>query len=142
MILAGDVGGTNTRLALFDQKGGRLSIGREHVFPSREHKSLDEIVSIFLGNEPSAATIACFGIAGPVLNGRAVASNLAWVVDAGQLSRHSAIGPVWLINDLEAHAYGIGDLESADMGTLNEGKPADGNAPLIPPANRLGEAGQ
>jgi glucokinase len=141
MILAGDVGGTNTRIALFDQKGGRLSIARERVFPSREHKSLDEIVSIFLGNEPCAASTACFGIAGPVLNGRAVASNLAWVVDAGQLSRQSAIGPVWLINDLEAHAYGIGDLEPADLVTLNQGKPADGNAALIAAGTGLGEAG-
>lgn len=141
MILAGDVGGTNTRVALFNPEGGRLTIARERIFPSRAHKSLDEILSIFLGDEPCPATTACFGIAGPVLNGKAVASNLAWVVDAGQLSRQSVRGPVWLINDLEAHAYGIGDLESADLITLNEGKPAKGNAALIAAGTGLGEAG-
>jgi glucokinase len=141
MILAGDIGGTNTRIALFNQEGGRLKIARERVFPSREHKSLYEIVSIFLGGEASSATTACFGIAGPVFNGRAAASNLAWVVDARQLSRQSAIGAVWLINDLEAHAYGIADLESADLVTLNQGRPADGNAALIAAGTGLGEAG-
>jgi glucokinase len=141
MILAGDVGGTNTRIALFNENGGRLSIARECVYSSREHKSLDEIVSLFLRDKASVATTACFGIAGPVLNGRVSATNLAWVVDARQLSRQSAIGPVWLINDLEAHAYGIGDLESADLVTLAEGKPGDGNAALIAAGTGLGEAG-
>jgi glucokinase len=141
MILAGDIGGTNTRIALFNESGGRLSIARESVYSSREHKSLGEIVSSFLRDGPSAATAACFGIAGPVLNGRVSATNLAWVVDARQLSRESAIGPVWLINDLEAHAYGIGDLESADLVALNEGKPHDGNAALIAAGTGLGEAG-
>lgn len=141
MILAGDIGGTNTRIALFNHDGGRLKIERERVYPSREHKSLDEIVSLFLGDDAATATTACFGIAGPVLNGTVNAANLAWVVDARKLARQMAIENVWLINDLEAHAYGINDLDPADLITLNPGKPREGNAALIAAGTGLGEAG-
>jgi glucokinase len=142
MILAGDIGGTNTRIALFDQDaGGRLRLVREHIYPSREHKSLDEIVKAFLGNESARPVCACFGIAGPVLNGRANASNLAWIVDATQLAQETAIQNVCLINDLEAHAYGIHDVDSDDVITLNPGHPRAGNAALIAAGTGLGEAG-
>jgi glucokinase len=141
MILAGDIGGTNTRIALFQQDGGKLKLARECIYPSREHESLDEIVGLFLRGQAATAASACFGIAGPVLDGRANASNLAWVVDAGQLARETAIKNVWLINDLEAHAYGINDLEPDDLFTLNPGKPCPGNAALIAAGTGLGEAG-
>jgi glucokinase len=141
MILAGDIGGTNTRVALFHEQGGRLKLARERVYPSREHKCLDDIVSAFLRDHSATATTACFGIAGPVLNGKASASNLAWVVDALQLARTTAIRNVWLINDLEAHAYGINDLDSDDLITLNPGKQHAGNAALIAAGTGLGEAG-
>ncbi len=141
MILAGDIGGTNTRIALFDQGGGKLKLAREQIYPSRQHKSLDEIVRLFLREASTSAASACFGIAGPVLDGRASASNLAWVVDARQLAREMAIANVWLINDLEAHAYGIRDLDPGDLITLNAGKPCAGNAALIAAGTGLGEAG-
>jgi glucokinase len=141
MILAGDIGGTNTRIALFDQDGGRLKLARECIYPSREHDSLDEIVSRFLREGPSGASTACFGIAGPVLDGRASASNLAWIVDAQQLAKETGIASVSLLNDLEAHAYGINDLDPSDLITLNEGTPRAGNAALIGAGTGLGEAG-
>jgi glucokinase len=141
MILAGDIGGTNTRMALFDPDGGKLQLACECIYPSREHKSLDEIVGLFLRHQGGKAEAACFGIAGPVLEGQANASNLAWVVDARQLSRETAIENVWLINDLEAHAYGITDLDPDDLITLNPGKAHPGNAALIAAGTGLGEAG-
>jgi glucokinase len=141
MILAGDIGGTNTRIALFDTQGGKLKLASERVYFSREHASLDEIVGHFLSEHPAGDASACFGIAGPVLDGKANASNLAWVVDAGQLSRETAIKNVWLINDLEAHAHGINDLDPDDLITLNPGRPRAGNAALIAAGTGLGEAG-
>ncbi len=141
MILAGDIGGTNTRIAVFDEIGGKLKLACERIYRSREHKSLDEIIGSFLREETVSAAAACFGIAGPVLDGRASASNLAWVVDARQLARETAIASVWLINDLEAHAYGINDLDPGDLITLNAGKPCAGNAALIAAGTGLGEAG-
>ncbi|PYX78977.1 MAG: glucokinase, partial [Acidobacteria bacterium] len=71
MILAGDIGGTNTRLALFEAKSGRLEPHTELTYPSREHASLDEIVVSFVAQAQRPIDAACFGIAGPVKDGRA-----------------------------------------------------------------------
>src|SRR5215467_11572240 len=131
MILVGDIGGTHTRLALLSQTGGRLTLEREQIYSSREHAGLGEIISDFIDKKSARPEAACFGIAGPVLNGRANVSNLAWVVDANEISRNSAISPVWLINDLLAHACGIADLENKDVIVLNTGRPCSGNAALI-----------
>ncbi len=141
MILAGDIGGTHSRLALFSEEAGRLRLAREKIYLSREHKGLDEIVSLFLREEAASVKSACFGIAGPVLQGRAKASNLAWGADARQLSQQTGIGTVWLINDLEAHASGIDDLEATDLISLNSAGPGEGNAALIAAGTGLGEAG-
>src|SRR5882672_4680875 len=141
MILAGDIGGTHTRIALFSQEAGRLRLGLEKVYPSREHKGLGEILGIFLSDSGANAQMACFGIAGPVLNGRVSTPNLPWVVDATELAKQSGIGTVWLINDLQAHASGIDDLEAADLIPLNSAAPAEGNAALIAAGTGLGEAG-
>lgn len=141
MILAGDIGGTNTRLALFREDPSCLTLVEEQVYSSREHAGLEEIVKLFLRGRSQTADIACFGFAGPVLEGRAVAANLPWAIDAADLSRHTGIGSVRLINDLQAHAYGIGDLPDTDLTILNEGTPAAGNAALIAAGTGLGEAG-
>jgi glucokinase len=141
MILVGDIGGTHTRLALISQREGRLTLEREHIYPSREHASLDEIVGSFVDDPAARPEAACFGIAGPVLNGRANVSNLAWVVDASQIAANSGIARVWLINDLLAHASGIPELSDLDLITLNAGTPRPGNAALIAAGTGLGEAG-
>ena len=141
MILAGDIGGTHTRISLFSQEAGRLRPGLEKVYPSREHKSLDEILGIFLRDAGASVTLACFGIAGPVLHGRVTASNLPWIVDASVLAKQLSLETVWLINDLEAHASGIDDLDVADLISLNSAGPAEGNAALIAAGTGLGEAG-
>src|SRR5215471_18767206 len=110
MILVGDIGGTHSRIALFNEESGRLQLFCENIYFSRDHRSLEEIIDIFLGKESANVQSACFGIAGPVLHGRVTASNLAWVVDAEELSRRTGVEAVWLLNDLEAHASGIDDL--------------------------------
>ena len=83
-ILAGDVVGTKTRLALFELEGGLLNPVAVEIFPSREFKSLDLIVRRFLEKHKSLVEHACFGIAGPVKSRRSETSNLVWVVDALQ----------------------------------------------------------
>ena len=141
MILAGDIGGTNTRMALFAVDKGRLTLSDEKVYASREHQTLEEIIGLFLQGRRVKTETACLGIAGPVLDGRATATNLPWVVDAAQLSPKTSIPAVWLINDLQAHAYGIAELNPSDLIPLNPGRPARGNAALIAAGTGLGEAG-
>jgi glucokinase len=141
MILAGDIGGTNTRIALFSEDSGRLSLAREHTYQSRDHDGLDEIVNLFLTEQNVRADVACFGVAGPVLHGRVAPTNLAWAVDTRLLSRKLGIEALWVINDLEAHASGIGDLAPADLVAIKPGVSVDGNAALIAAGTGLGEAG-
>jgi glucokinase len=103
MILAGDIGGTNARLAYFQSQNGHLSLATEGVFPSREHRGLDEIVSKFVEGQSVRPDIACFGVAGPVRNGKVETSNLPWTVDASRLAGELQLPNAMLINDLEAN---------------------------------------
>jgi glucokinase len=141
MILAGDIGGTHTRIALFQQSQNQLEKMLDRVYPSRDYRSLDEIVSLFVSNENVLVSAACFGIAGPVMHGRVSTPNLAWVVDAVQLAKLLQVQTVWLINDLQAHASGIDDLVEADFVHLNTAAAGEGNAALIAAGTGLGEAG-
>lgn len=136
MILAGDIGGTNTRLALFEQ--GEMA-GPEKKYPSRSYQGLEEIVREFLGGKKVSR--ACFGVAGPVREGVCKATNLPWVVDAAQMSRTLQIPSVHLLNDLEANAYGIKVLKPEELALLHEGKKQKGNQALISAGTGLGEAG-
>jgi glucokinase len=142
MILAGDVGGTNTRIAVFDDKGGRLAPTAEATFPSREHGSLEAVLRKFNAAHPLPIDRAGFGVAGPVRHGRCDATNLPWVVDSVLLARELGLKRVELINDLEANAWGIGVLGADDCAVLNPGAPdAEGNMAIISAGTGLGEAG-
>lgn len=142
MILAGDIGGTNTRLALLEMEDKRPRVVEEQTFPSREHKGLDEIVRQFLGDRGATITRACFGVAGPIRNRLSRPSNLPWVVDADQMVTLFGFDSVTLVNDLEANALGLVALEAKDFAVLNEGAPdATGNTAIISAGTGLGEAG-
>ncbi|NTW35532.1 MAG: glucokinase, partial [Syntrophobacteraceae bacterium] len=112
MILAGDIGGTNTRLALVDATPAGLRIEVEETFSSRERTSLEAAVEDFLALHPCDLTRAAFGIAGPVRDGRCEATNLPWMVDSRILARLLHIKRVGLMNDLVANSHGIAVLKS------------------------------
>ena len=143
MILAGDIGGTNARLAYFQPRNGRFQLVSERVFPSREHRGLGEIVTQFLDESGTRPEAACFGIAGPVRNGRVETSNLPWVIEQSVLANQIHLAATLLINDLEASAWGIGALGSEDLVTLNPGAGSvAGNQAVVAPGTGLGEAGK
>ncbi len=142
MILAGDIGGTNARLAYFEPKNGHFELVSERVFPSREHRELGEIVTRFLDESGTRPEAACFGIAGPVHNGRVETSNLPWVIEQAVLAKQIHLPATLLINDLEASAWGIGALTKEDLVTLNVGGATiAGNQAVVAPGTGLGEAG-
>jgi glucokinase len=142
MILAGDIGGTKTRLALFESKGEEYKPTQEQDFHSSQHASLEEIVIQYLSKSGAKPRAACFGFAGVAKNGQAIATNLPWSVNADQLSEKLGTEHVWLINDLEANAYGLAALETNDFCTINPGVEGEtGNAGLISAGTGLGEAG-
>ena len=142
MILAGDIGGTNARLAYFQAQDGHLTVAAEGVFPSRGHSGLDEIVAQFVKSQSQRPDVACFGVAGPVRNGKVETSNLPWTVEASRLATELQLPSAILINDLEANAWGIASLGENDLVALNrvKGTPS-GNQAVISAGTGLGEAG-
>ena len=153
MILAGDIGGTKTNLALFDWTSARGDPTRAQSFHSADYKSLEEIIEEFLtppvpspsieeeegtekestseNEQAKAATppesikidAACFGVAGPVINNRCHTTNLPWVVDGPTIATQFSVPKVLLLNDLEATAYGILLLKPDEVEVLNAGSP-------------------
>ena len=142
MILAGDIGGTRTRLAAFQTEGSKLELVVEKTYKSQGHGGLQEIISTFVRSEGIPVHSACFGVAGPVRAGRSKISNLPWTIDSRELATQLKLGSVGLINDLEAYAYGIDALESKDLVTLSKGvEDAEGNRVVIAARTGLGVAG-
>ncbi len=142
-VLAGDIGGTKTSLGWVDATPEGPRLDTVESFPSRGTASLESLVDAFLAKHPSPLSAACFGVAGPIADGRCVATNLPWVVDAQVLARQLRLPQpqVGLINDLESAAWGIPTLPAAELVTLNAGAPATGHAAVVAAGTGLGMAG-
>jgi glucokinase len=139
MILAGDVGGTKVHLALYDFIDGKPEPTRDERYAAKNYSGLEEIVKEFLG--AAKVTAACFGVPGPVRDGRLRLTNLPWTLDSRELSINLGITHVFLINDLEANGYGVDELSAEQIYTLSEGDPSQiGNRALIAAGTGLGEA--
>ena len=141
MLLAGDIGGTKTDLALFSPEGGpRLPLAQRE-YRSSGYPSLSAMVGAFLAQVTLPVDRACFAVAGPVIGGTAKVTNLPWILDEAALARELNLSGVHLVNDLEALARAIPVLQPADLHVLNEGEPVAGGArAVIAPGTGLGEA--
>ncbi len=142
MILAGDIGGTKTNLALFEYKDKRLNVIAQHQFSSREFSDLNEVIMLFRQKTSlPSVDAACFGIAGPVIDGRCRTTNLPWDITTSDLQEHLGIQKVRLLNDLEATAYGMLYVPEDEFVDLNpKGRQMDGNRAVIAAGTGLGEA--
>lgn len=140
-ILAGDIGGTKSDLAIYAVgSGGTLDVVREGSLPSHEFGGLEPMLAEFLagGREPVRA--AAFGVPGPVFAGRAQITNLPWQVDEPAVARVADCARVRLMNDLETTAYGALFVGGDALLTLNAGVPQAGNRAVIAAGTGLGEA--
>jgi len=141
-IFAGDVGGTTTRLGVYEIADGTLRTFIEQRFVNAEATGLEEIVTELLRGRGHECRAACFGVAGPVTGRRVRTTNLPWIVDADILERATGISPVVLINDLEATAWGAMRLGDGEVCHLNPGSDDPcGNGAVIAAGTGLGEAG-
>ena len=143
IVLAGDVGGTKTDLALFekDARGKGLKMVRDMTLPSGDFPSLEAIIERFVDAGPRPVVeAACLGVAGPVVDGRCQATNLPWVVDERLLTYSIPSPRVKLLNDLEVAAHGVLGLPEEDLRSLQQGVPRRGNLVLIAAGTGLGEA--
>ena len=140
MILAADVGATNARLGLFDFHERRLSPIVVQKFRNQEYPSFNAILDTFLTASTPIAS-ACFGIAGPVIDGRVHLTNLNWTIDRSDLQSRLSTDRVWLLNDLESTGYGIGQLHPDDFLVINRGVPDEtASAALIAAGTGVGES--
>jgi len=141
MMLAGDIGGTKTVLAICD---AALTIVREAVFPCADYASLEAILDTFLtADDRRGLESACFGVAGPVIDNTAEITNLPWTIDGASVSTHLGGIPVTLLNDLQATALGMLVLPDSAFVVLQP--PAgevrrDATIAVIAPGTGLGEA--
>ena len=140
-ILAGDLGATKTVLALYRQ-GDRIDQPyRSEKFASGEYTDLDSIVARFLDEAGETPRAAAFGVAGPIIAGKAHITNLNWDIDPERLCRSFGIATVVLLNDLQATAIAVPHLAPEDRCTLSAGIPeADGLIAVIAPGTGLGMA--
>lgn len=132
MILAGDIGGTNSRLFLADNSNGKIEVLQQQSYPSQDFPDLIPIVENFLQTQAGASKIdaACFAVAGPVKGDTAKITNLPWHLDARVLAEQLHVPQVRLINDFAGVAWGVGQLGREELLPLNEAA-ADPDAPRV-----------
>lgn len=149
MILAGDIGGTKSNLALLEKQGNRLRVAFLHRYSSEEYTRFEDIIEDFLGrgkdflaaSPQRKVQAAGFGVAGPIVGRRVRVTNLNWGIDADSLERKLGTPHIVLLNDLEATGYSLASLTAEDFCTLNEGSPApNGTQALLAAGTGLGES--
>lgn len=140
MLLAGDIGGTKTSLAIFDAEQGLHQPLAEATFPSDDYENLETIAREFLSQIDFTVEAASFGVAGPVVNGHVKTTNLPWEMDETALREALGVRRVFLLNDLESIGNAVPRLEADDLFTLNEGRAEpEGAVGVIAPGTGLGE---
>ena len=139
VLLAGDIGGTKTNLALFAPENG-LAVQAQSTFRSARYDSLEAVVTAFLAENRVKIDRAVFGVAGPIVDGEAAITNLPWVIREADLQQTFGFQDVKLLNDLEATAYGVPHLSPADLFQLNDVPPQQGTKVVVAPGTGLGEA--
>ncbi|SFI15005.1 glucokinase [Halpernia frigidisoli] len=141
VVLAADIGGTKTELALFQIKNGKLISLKSQRYPTKDHESFVKAIQEFHDDKSLKINCACLGVAGTVEGDKVSGTNFAWEIDAKKLQKDLKIKTVLLINDLQANAYGLSALKTSDFETISKGKREAGNAVVISPGTGLGEAG-
>lgn len=141
MLLAGDIGGTKTHLAIFSSPRELRTPVIEKTFPSARYSSLEVMVKEFLMQVEAEVDRACFGVAGPIVNGKAKITNLPWIMDEIEMQKSLNISKICLLNDLTSTAYGVPLLEEEEIFTLNKGiVNSEGPIAVVAPGTGLGEA--
>jgi glucokinase len=141
MLIAGDIGGTKTDLAIYSSESGPHTPLAQTEVRSADYPSLEAMVKEFLGRVKMSVDVASFDVAGPVINGRVKTTNLPWVLDESTLAEDLNLKAAHLMNDLEAVARAVPALRVEDVVTINKGEAvANGTIAIIAPGTGLGES--
>lgn len=141
MIIAGDIGGTKIDLAICERRDSSLKCIEKQRFETAKFTNLTDVLREFLSGKSMRGISSCFGVAGPVEKGKCHLVNIDWMLDAKQIQKDLEFASTWLINDLEAIAFGVGALQDDDFVILNQGCPKEGNAAVAAAGTGLGESG-
>jgi glucokinase len=123
MLLAGDIGGTKSRLAIFEEGADPRQPLAEEILPSGDYPGIESLIRAFMDRTKLTADRACLAVAGPVVHDRVNVTNLPWAVEAGTLRRDLGFRSVRLLNDLAATARAVPLLQPQDLHTLCPGEP-------------------
>jgi len=142
MCLVGDIGGTKTILALYEAEGNDWQCRKTARYASADYHQFSELLTLFLADVSAPIDAVCIGIAGPVINGDCITTNLPWVIKHKEIGRQTGTDKVWLLNDLEASAWGLLALPETDFVELNSSAKhqSDGNKAVVAAGTGLGEA--
>jgi glucokinase len=141
LVLVGDIGGTNTRLALFSKERGLSVPLAQENFPSADYDTLMAVIIEFLSAQKAVCDAAAFAIAGPIKDEKVQVTNIPWKIDGGEISSELGDIPVKLLNDLVGMSNIIPLLSPAEQETLNQGQKEEGGAiAVVAPGTGLGEA--
>ncbi len=141
MLIAGDIGGTKTLLALYTHAAGARAPVAQKQYASADYPSLEQMVAAFLAETGHRARSACFDVAGPVMGGRAKLTNLPWLLDEAGLAQTLGLEQAILLNDLKALAYAVPLLLPSELLALNPGRAEpQGTIAVVAPGTGLGEA--
>jgi len=139
MILAVDLGGTNVRLGLVDERDDSFQLSGVRSLKSRDFNHLSDVFRAYLKDNPAKISAVAIGVPGPVTGSTAQVTNLPWHLDSNDLARDLGIEHVFLLNDLESHGYGIPLLKGPQVHCLRKGVEKIGNRALIAAGTGLGE---
>src|SRR5260221_9315458 len=141
MLIAGDIGGTKTDLAIYSNESGPHAPLAQTEIHSADYPSLQAMVVEFLAQVKVSVDVASFDVAGPVIDGHVKTTNLPWVMDESSLAKDLNLKAAHLMNDLEAVARAVPALRAEDVVAINKGEPvANGPIAIIAPGTGLGES--
>ncbi len=142
LVVGGDIGGTKPNLAVYEALNGLLTVKHKASYPSADYTSVLTMLDGFLAEAGVSPVSICLGVAGPVMHGKVKLTNLSYTIDSEEIARHYGLASVTLINDLEATAYGLPQLDRDQVITLiGEEDIQPGNMAILAPGTGLGEAG-
>jgi len=141
-LLAGYISGSSVDLArVVEQKGDGVRLVGHQTYPCCDFSNFDSILNLYMRKSRAEFSVACFGVAGPVINEAVETTNLPWRITTADLKKDFGFHKVRLVNDLVATAHGLSCLQPRHFFTINKGDDStDGNLGLISAGTGLGEA--
>lgn len=141
-VIASDIRENTTYVGYFYSDNEKIILKKENAYPTKNFNSFSEIINQFIkeNNIDDVSRIAV-AVPGPIIGGKSEPQRLPWKLDAEEIKIQTKVEKVFLINDLESSAYGLGNVDEAHFFPIhNSPHFTPGNVAVLAPGNGLGEA--